>query len=92
MRPRSKENATGPLQWCCSCARYAELARLTVEQIKQRDGRVTTDLIGNRGRLRTVPIPAWTRALVDEWLAGPGLKAGASGDPSTKAGAFGVRT
>jgi site-specific recombinase XerD len=52
------------------CAlRRAELAGLTVEQIQQRDGRwVVADLVGKGGRVRTVPVPAWVKVAIDQWL------------------------
>ena len=51
------------------CAlRRAELAGLTFEHIQQRDGRwVILDLVGKRGRVRTVPMPSWCKALIDRW-------------------------
>jgi site-specific recombinase XerD len=60
------------------CAlRRAELAGVTVEQIQQRDGRwVVADLIGKGGRVRTVPIPAWVKVAIDEWLAAAGIDSG----------------
>lgn len=53
------------------CAlRRAELVRITVSDIQQRAGRwVLPDLLGKGQRVRTVPIPAWVKLLIDQWLA-----------------------
>ena len=43
--------------------RRAEAANLTFGHIQQRDGRwVLVDLLGKRNKLRSVPMPAWTKA------------------------------
>jgi len=57
--------------------RRAELAGLTFEHIKQRDGRwVILDLVGKRNKKRTVPMPAWCKALIDQWAEAAGIEAG----------------
>jgi site-specific recombinase XerD len=57
--------------------RRAELANLEVAGIQQREGRwVLIDLIGKGKRVRTVPLPAWGKRLIDEWLAAAGLTDG----------------
>lgn len=49
--------------------RREELVSLTVEHIQQRDGRwVIVDLMGKRNKRRSVPMPNWGKAAVDEWL------------------------
>ena len=61
------------------CAlRREELARLEMRHIQKREGRwVIADLVGKRGRVRTVPIPNAAKAALDEWLsAGGGIKTG----------------
>lgn len=51
--------------------RREEAARLTVEHIQQRDGRwVIVDLIGKRGKVRSVPIQDLVKELIDQWTAG----------------------
>ena len=48
--------------------RRSEVAKLTFDHIQMRDARwVIVDLIGKRKRVRSVPIPAWAKAAVDEW-------------------------
>jgi integrase len=50
--------------------RRQELAALRIEDIQQRDGRwCIVDLTGKGNRIRTVPMPPWAKAAVDEWLA-----------------------
>jgi site-specific recombinase XerD len=57
--------------------RREELALLSVEHIQQRDARwVLVDLVGKGKRVRTVPMPAWTRLAIDHWLAAAGITGG----------------
>ena len=71
--------------------RRAELVRLQVEDIQQRAGRwVIPDLMGKGNRLRTVPVPAWVKLLVDQWLTAAGIEAGPLFRPVNKAGAIGA--
>jgi site-specific recombinase XerD len=57
--------------------RRSEAAALTVEHIQQREGRwVIVDLRGKRNKLRSVPIPAWCKALVDAWTSAAGISSG----------------
>jgi integrase/recombinase XerD len=57
--------------------RRGEIAALEIEQVQQRDGRwVLPDLRGKGGRVRTVPVPAWVKKLLDEWTAAAGLSSG----------------
>ena len=60
------------------CAlRRNELARLEKRHIQKREGRwVIADLIGKRGRVRTVPIPDAAKAALDDWLAAAGIESG----------------
>ena len=47
------------------------------EQIRQQDGRwVVADLEGKGGRIRTVPVPAWAKTVLDDWAAAARLTAG----------------
>ena len=49
--------------------RRSEIASLMISHLQVRDGRwVIADLIGKSGRIRTVPIPVWTKSRLDIWL------------------------
>lgn len=57
--------------------RRHEVAKLTVEHFQQRDGRwAIVDLIGKRGKVRTVPIAAIVKALIDDWTEAAGIPSG----------------
>jgi integrase len=60
------------------CAlRRAELAHLDLGRIQQRDGRwVIADLVGKRGRVRTVPVPMNVNAAIDEWTSAASITSG----------------
>jgi len=58
--------------------RRDELARLTVEHIQQREARwAIVDIIGKRAKVRTVPMAAWVKALIDKWTQAVGITTGA---------------
>jgi integrase/recombinase XerD len=49
--------------------RRAELLSLEVGSIQQREGRwVIPDLAGKGKRRRTVPVPAWVKVRIEEWV------------------------
>ena len=49
--------------------RRSEAVALRLDQIQLREGHwVIADLFGKGGRLRTVPVPGWCKALIDRWL------------------------
>jgi integrase/recombinase XerD len=57
--------------------RRDEAARLSLDQIQQRDGRwCIPDLIGKHGRMRTVPMPSWAKVAIDRWVASAGITTG----------------
>jgi integrase/recombinase XerD len=57
--------------------RRDELANLTLPHLQQREGRwVIVDIIGKGRRVRTVPVPGWAKALVDQWASVAGLSSG----------------
>jgi integrase/recombinase XerD len=67
--------------------RRAEAANLTFDHIQQRDGRwVLVDLLGKRNKLRSVPMPAWTKVAIDEYATNAGLLAGIVFRPINKGG------
>jgi site-specific recombinase XerD len=60
--------------------RRTETARLTLAHVQQRDGRwVIVDLAGKRNKIRTVPMPSWAKAAIDDWVQAA-LAAGAPMD------------
>ncbi len=57
--------------------RRAEAANLSFEHVQQRDGRwVLVDLIGKRDKVRSVPMPNWTKAAIDSWSSRAGVASG----------------
>ncbi len=57
--------------------RRSEAANLTFEHVYQRDGRwVLVDLIGKRDKVRSVPMPNWAKAAIDDWGATSGITDG----------------
>ncbi len=57
--------------------RRAEAASLSFDHVQQRDGRwVLVDLIGKRDKVRSVPMPAWTKAAIDAWSIQSGVADG----------------
>jgi site-specific recombinase XerD len=57
--------------------RRSEVAALAFAHIQQRDARwVIVDLIGKGNRVRTVPIPSWTKAALDWWAKRADLSTG----------------
>lgn len=57
--------------------RRAEAANLSFEHVQQRDGRwVLVDLIGKRDKIRSVPMPNWTKAAIDAWSRAAGISEG----------------
>jgi integrase len=58
--------------------RREEASRLSFDHLQQRDGRwCVVDLVGKHGRIRTVPMPAWAKAAIDNWVAAAGIGSGA---------------
>lgn len=57
--------------------RRAELLAITFKAIQQREDHwVIADLIGKGGHIRTVPIPNWVKAAIDDWTAAASLTEG----------------
>jgi len=57
--------------------RREEAASLTFEHIQQREGRwVIVDLVGKRNSIRSVPMAAWCKLLIDRWSEAAGIKEG----------------
>jgi integrase len=54
------------------------LLALRVDSIQLREEHwVIADLLGKAGHIRTVPIPAWVKAAIDEWKNAAGITEGA---------------
>lgn len=65
--------------------RRKEIAELECERIQQREARwVIVDLTGKGGRVRTVPMPAWSRSLIDVWATAAGISSGCIFRPINK--------
>jgi site-specific recombinase XerD len=57
--------------------RREEMAQLDFTHVAQRDGRwCIVDIRGKHGRVRTVPMPSWAKAAVDEWTAAAEISEG----------------
>ena len=57
--------------------RRSELAALDFVHVQQRDGRwAIVDIVGKGQRVRTVPMPAWTKVLIDRWATTAGVNQG----------------
>jgi site-specific recombinase XerD len=61
-----------------SCGlRREEAASLTFEHIQKRENRwVIVDLIGKRNSLRSIPMPDWSKVVIDEWAQAAQIKSG----------------
>jgi site-specific recombinase XerD len=54
--------------------RRSELVGLDVSKLQVRQGHwAIVDLIGKGGHIRTVPIPIWAKAALDDWTAAAGI-------------------
>jgi len=50
--------------------RRSELVGLELDEIQLRQGHwAVVDLIGKGGHIRTVPVPEWVKAALDQWIA-----------------------
>ena len=57
--------------------RRSELVSLELEDIQMRQGHwAVVDLIGKGGHIRTVPIPTWVKAALDQWTRAAGVGEG----------------
>lgn len=57
--------------------RRRELADLDFTHLQKREGHwAIIDLIGKGGHIRTVPVPDWVKAAIDEWAAAAAISAG----------------
>ena len=57
--------------------RRAELTGLRIEDLQLREEHwVIADLVGKSGHVRTIPMPDWVKASVDNWVAAAGITTG----------------
>jgi integrase len=63
---------------CLTCGlRRSELAHLSWEHLQRREDHwAIVDLAGKGGHIRTVPVPDWVKAAVDDWTAAAGVASG----------------
>jgi site-specific recombinase XerD len=67
--------------------RRAELLRIDVEDLEQREGRwVLPDMAGKGSRIRTVTVPAGVKTRIDAWTRAAGIAEGRLFRPVSKAG------
>jgi hypothetical protein len=67
--------------------RRSEVAGVVVEKLKVIEERwVIADLTGKGRRIRTVPIPTWAMAVLNDWLGAAGITAGPIFRPIDKTG------
>lgn len=61
-------------------------AALAVEYLRQREVHwVIADLVDKGAHVRTVPVPNWVKAALDNWLTAAGITAGQCFGPINKA-------
>ena len=69
--------------------RRAELLRIDIEDLQQREGRwVLPDMEGKGNRIRTVTVPAGVKTRIDAWLAAAGIEEGRLFRPVNRSGAI----
>jgi site-specific recombinase XerD len=57
--------------------RRSELVGLELDEVQMRQGHwAVVDLIGKGGHIRTVPIPEWVKAALDQWTGAAEVKEG----------------
>jgi site-specific recombinase XerD len=57
--------------------RRSELVGLELDEVQMRQGHwAVVDLIGKGGRIRTVPIPEWVKAALNQWIRAAGVTGG----------------
>src|SRR6202050_4064132 len=54
--------------------RRSEVVGLNLDQLQSREGRwVIVNLVGKGAKLRTIPVPSWSKELLDAWLRHSGV-------------------
>lgn len=84
---RSKRNYA-MLAMLVGCGlRRGELLGLNIRSIQMREEHwVVADLHGKAGHIRTIPIPVWVKAAIDQWTSASGISEGALFRAINKAG------
>ncbi|HEY6348750.1 MAG TPA: tyrosine-type recombinase/integrase [Candidatus Angelobacter sp.] len=77
--PSSHESYGHAIDEFIGCGlRRAELVGLETEDFQIREEHwVIADLIGKGKHIRTVPVPAWAKRAVDDWITAAGITSGA---------------
>jgi site-specific recombinase XerD len=71
-----RDRALLALLLACGLRRHEAVA-LTLDHLQQREEHwAIVDLIGKGGHIRTVPVPDWVRAELDDWLAAAAIDRG----------------
>ena len=67
--------------------RREEVTQLTTEHLQQREGRwVILNLEGKHSRVRTVPLAAWVKTIIDNWTNAASIGSGTLFLPMRKGG------
>ena len=71
-----RDRALLALLLACGLRRHEAVA-LTLDRLQQREEHwAIVDLVGKGGHIRTVPVPDWVRAELDDWLAAAAIDRG----------------
>jgi site-specific recombinase XerD len=71
-----RDRALLALLLACGLRRHEAVA-LTLDHLQQREDHwAIVDLVGKGGHIRTVPVPDWVRAELDDWLAAAAIDRG----------------
>ena len=71
-----RDRALLALLLACGLRRHEAVA-LTLDHLQQREEHwAIVDLVGKGGHIRTVPVPDWVRAELDDWLAAVAIDRG----------------
>lgn len=72
--------------------RRSELVGVQLDDVQMRQGHwAIVDLIGKGGHIRTVPIPTWVKAALNEWTSQAGIVQGRIFRAVARSGGCGVR-
>jgi len=67
--------------------RRAEVVHLSCEHLQMREDRwVIADFVGKGGHIRTIPVPEWVKARIDEWRKAARIRRGRVLRPVNKGG------